>query len=536
MRTIILGMTLIVLCSQFAMAQVQQFPYEAVVQSDNLELRSGPGSKYYSTNKLNKGDRVTVHRHDPGGWHMVAPLSNSFSWIPASKVQTDDGTTGVVTSNQVSVRVGSHLEESYDVESIRLSKGDAVQILEQADVATTNGKVTMYKIVSPRGEYRWMKGQFTTPANEQVKQQQDADPFSIPSSVERPAALPVVQTVSNKTWGRSYEEDNRLQGFQVSSSKQVKSRASQEAVTRQRQYLNNVDKNLRTMLKQEPSTWDLAKYRKEYMTLSKLSVHRSIRSRSEQRLVSLKKYQHMKDEYDHFMEVMDNTNKKDKELTTQLESQIKAMVLPQGATAHNQEEWFDSEPGNIAGPQIINGLPPLPTEDGSPFYAPQTGEQSAPPRLLTPTTNKQTTTTTQKLQTSVQKTPPISIAEQQQIIRQKNLSQKPMLIQQQSSQVTTRKPQQQVQHAVINKPATPKFTSAGIIKRANNWSPQTPRYVLVQPNGQLVAFLHATNNINLEQHIGQPTGVNGKRYYRPDLGADLLVINKVTAVKLIPRR
>ncbi|MBL8848846.1 MAG: hypothetical protein JNG89_04150, partial [Planctomycetaceae bacterium] len=64
-----------------AWSQIEQFPYEATVQADDVHVRSGPGLRHYPTGKLNSGDHVTVIRHDPGGWYMIAPPAGSFSWI-----------------------------------------------------------------------------------------------------------------------------------------------------------------------------------------------------------------------------------------------------------------------------------------------------------------------------------------------------------------------------------------------------------------------------------------------------------------------
>ncbi len=536
MKMFVLGITLTILCSDVATAQVQQFPYEAIVQSNNLELRSGPGRKYYSTNKLNKGDRVTVHRHDPGGWYMVAPLSNSYSWIQADKVQTEDGTTGVVTSNQVSVRVGSHMGNSRDVEQLRVSKGETVQILERVALSTTGGKIDMYKIVSPRGEYRWTMGQFMIPVSNKIKQQQDSDPFTIPSSAARPATA--IQTVSNKNWKKGYEDDSRLKGFRVVSNRT--SQPSRGAIARQQKYLNDCDQRLRETLKREPSEWELSKHRKEYKTLSTLSVHKSIQSRVQQRLETLKKYQHIKDEYDGFMNVMNKTDKKDKELTKQLEAQMKAMVLPSETTIQNSDGLFERQQGNISSPVFQRGLPPLPTETESfvpsaPLLVPNSSQEaSMPPRLLTPSAQQP-------------ETPRIvqSIPQQQQVIRQRQIVKKTSPVQQQSAIRTALKP---IEHADSNVPtlpkvevkkrqqALPKFDSAGIIRRANNWTPQRPHYVLVQPNGRLVIYLHSASGINMEQFVGKPVGLHGKRYRRSDLAVDLLVVNKITPVRLVSKQ
>src|SRR6516225_7486602 len=73
------------------------FPYETVIEADETYVRSGAGTKYYPTGKLRLGDKVIVHRHDPGGWFMIAPPPGSFSWVPAKYVQAN-GDRGTITT------------------------------------------------------------------------------------------------------------------------------------------------------------------------------------------------------------------------------------------------------------------------------------------------------------------------------------------------------------------------------------------------------------------------------------------------------
>ncbi len=84
MRAFALGLLLIAYASE-TRASAPKFPYDAVVQADDVEVRSGPGTHYYATGVLKKSDTVTVHRHDPGGWFMVSrPRGASATSTPAS--------------------------------------------------------------------------------------------------------------------------------------------------------------------------------------------------------------------------------------------------------------------------------------------------------------------------------------------------------------------------------------------------------------------------------------------------------------------
>ena len=90
-------------------AEDRKYPYQAIVEIDGEYVRSGPGQSFYPTDKLKKGDKVTVHRHDPGGWCMIAPPPGSFSWIRSDYVQRSGESGGVLKANNVVVHIGSAL-------------------------------------------------------------------------------------------------------------------------------------------------------------------------------------------------------------------------------------------------------------------------------------------------------------------------------------------------------------------------------------------------------------------------------------------
>ena len=79
--------TAVVLCCIFAgagpsFAAVESgFPYKAVVVSDQLYVRSGPGQEYYPTGRLRRGQEVEVFRHEQTGWCAIRPPKGSFAWI-----------------------------------------------------------------------------------------------------------------------------------------------------------------------------------------------------------------------------------------------------------------------------------------------------------------------------------------------------------------------------------------------------------------------------------------------------------------------
>lgn len=98
-----LTLAMLMACPLFALlpdrnlAAAEQFPYQAVVVAEQTEVRCGPGMKFYPTSLAKKNDQVTVHRHDHGGWYMISPPAGSFSWIDASLVNSIGGNRGIVT-------------------------------------------------------------------------------------------------------------------------------------------------------------------------------------------------------------------------------------------------------------------------------------------------------------------------------------------------------------------------------------------------------------------------------------------------------
>lgn len=153
----------------------QSFPYEAVVQADGVVVRSGNGTKFYGTGKLKRGERVTVIRHDPGGWYVIEPPAGSFSWIPEENVQRSpvDPTRGSVLNpakKPVPVRVGSELTNDISVWQRHLAPGDEVEILGQRMLPGDNGARRKWlKIKPPPREYRWIAGQSVVAAGQLAK-------------------------------------------------------------------------------------------------------------------------------------------------------------------------------------------------------------------------------------------------------------------------------------------------------------------------------------------------------------------------------
>jgi hypothetical protein len=137
-------------------ADAVQQPYYALINQDNVYIRSGPSDVFYATAKLNKGAKVTVvATRDP--WLKIVPPEGSFCYVARAYVEKrGDGTVGRVTKNDLNVRAGSSLNGLKTTVLTSLSEGDDVKIVgEQSEY---------FKIAPPPGAYLYVMKTFADPA------------------------------------------------------------------------------------------------------------------------------------------------------------------------------------------------------------------------------------------------------------------------------------------------------------------------------------------------------------------------------------
>ncbi len=149
-----------------------ELPYRAYITTDNVYIRSGPGTNYYPVMRLKRGDVVEVYRHDPGGWYAIRPLGECFSWISAEFVEPREGNMAEVIGERVVARVGSSFSDIRDVIQVRLDRGEQVQVIEARRFGEGPAAQTWYKIKPPSGEFRWVSGKFVDrqPPEDQPRQ------------------------------------------------------------------------------------------------------------------------------------------------------------------------------------------------------------------------------------------------------------------------------------------------------------------------------------------------------------------------------
>jgi uncharacterized protein YgiM (DUF1202 family) len=181
-----------------AKASVPSFPYATEVITDNVPVRSGPGTNYYICGRLKKGDKVTVVGSQ-FSWSRIVPPSGSFSWISMRHVSIDpdDSSVGIVTSDDIRVYAGAEGKEPIHSETLQLK-------LNRSDEVRFMGKPQgdYYKIAPPTGAYLWVSTKDTKPVSKvEVKV---VKPTVIPpppktdaNTVPKTVVKPVIKTDAN---------------------------------------------------------------------------------------------------------------------------------------------------------------------------------------------------------------------------------------------------------------------------------------------------------------------------------------------------
>jgi uncharacterized protein YraI len=128
-----------------------EFPYVAYVVDSDAYIRSGPGNQHYATGQLPAGFAVEVYRHDGEGWCAIRPPELSFSLVNVHQVKMIDQHTAEVVSDGVVARVGSSLADQRTAVQVMMRRGERLQVLEPASAGDP-----WVKIAPPRGEFRWI--------------------------------------------------------------------------------------------------------------------------------------------------------------------------------------------------------------------------------------------------------------------------------------------------------------------------------------------------------------------------------------------
>ncbi len=558
-----------------------KFPYEATIFTDDVDVHSGPGSRFYVTASLKKGDAVTVHRHDPGGWYMIAPPSGSFSLIRSEYVRKDSGKQGTITENNVIVRVGSQANSHNEVEQRRLMKGDKVAILGEVTIADRGRNVLMLKIEPPRGEFRWVKGDYIVPKDPSLRKVKDADPYAFPSNgveVEVEAlphnkpgnttnpTLPVAGPGGLKPRPTPEQWNNQTGAVNAGYNPQQ--------LERDRGILEALDRNFRDMIQQDISTWNLRDLAHDYRKLQANTPIPPIASQIDLRLQAMERYRKIKAEYDDLTRLTSSTDRRDAQLLSMQRRTELAQQSPFDQFEANSDERIAFNGPDQSGlfssnDDALEFLPNLgPTPQGSPSapsampspalpHRPDAKFPEAAPATLAPHSGQHPSG----------QFPPAHTAENHPdgapiggmpgygpagppALGQSLLGNPlgigiPWLQPQAWGPHTQPAPGGQPQHQQQHPPRGPQqnsahpgsgggYSGAGVLKQVGGTARNTPPYVLVTQDDRLLAYLHPLPGVQLERFLGQSIGVTGDRRHHPQLQADVIHVTGFAPVRLTP--
>lgn len=349
------------LSADSVLAQIQEFPYQAVVVKDDVLVRSGGNDEYYPTMRIQRDTVVTVKRHDTGGWYMIAPPGDSFNWIPARYVDRTTDDAGVTTEDHVIAFVGSEFGDEMGVWQGRLAVGTPIEILEQREVDTKNGPQSMFRIAPPARDRRWIPGDAVIPVDQGHREKIDSDPFSTPTAIRRQAEPAVAGDTSQP------RPSARLQRIQKIRSEQRR--------------LAELDDRFRNMIRQNPTTWDLQSLEADYTQLRDTATWRPVAGQIDLRFPAIDRYLRRQAEYEDFNRLTSETERRDAELlssrTQRFESRAAGSELPAFDVAAADSIGQLDVPGASMTPTDSVDSSISPSSDTVPFSIPTPGIRPA---------------------------------------------------------------------------------------------------------------------------------------------------------------
>lgn len=344
-----------ILACTSAIAAVTQFPYEAVVRTDNAAVRCGQGKNYYVTSQLKKGTQVVVHRHDPGGWSMISPPEGSFSWISVDHVQVAAPGSGTVElpegdTSGAPVWIGSEQGDEHSVRQRVLRSGDTVQILGEESFDDGRGPRKFYKIAPPPREFRWVKGDFLLPADPALRQEALNDPYANPLTAE----------VAPEEELDSPESEPATPALKV-AEREVRETDS----TSPKAALREIDRHYIEMMELDPTQWDIDELVRSYQGLATSAPE--LAPQIQQRVTALEPRRKLHAEYQGLLQLSAETTARDQELAAQSQQSQFETVMDVSL----------GDPGALEPPTQVASL-------GEPFLADTVPSPQLPPSTTTP--------------------------------------------------------------------------------------------------------------------------------------------------------
>lgn len=464
-----------------ASAQGQKFPYQARVTADEVYARSGAGEAFYPTKSLVRDTTVTVRRHDPGGWYMIDPPEDSFSWIPAKYVQRTATGAGEVLESNVVVFVGSAFGDETHVWQRKLMAGEKIAIISEQEVETLSGPKRMYRIEPPAREYRWVPGSSVLPVGAAAQKRRDLNPYEVPSDIvkqrqqnrDRQPPQPAVAdagTAAPQPVASRYTPSDRL--------------ARITTIRAEQRQLKELDQKFRGMILSDPSQWKLEELEQAYLKLQNSAEHKPVAGQIDLRYPAIRRYRQRKAELDDLNRLTSETERRDAQL---LSSQFglgdsQSVAGSSFALQPGQSIPFGSEMSQPGFPVAANGSVLIPNIDSA-FTT------SGPATAVQPSST----------------IPPITAAA-------------PTVA---SNQPTNVYPEGS---------GTRVYVGAGYVQRGT--ADEGAGYLLLSNEGKVLAHLQPSNNVNLEEHIGRAVGVKGNRYFDKSIKSDRIDVTSFEPVTI----
>jgi hypothetical protein len=167
--------------------------YQAKVSVDESQVRAGPSTTFYATNKLRKGDLVEVVGEEKDGWlRVLPPLDSSFSYVQLKHVEQFTQKVWVVKERTRPLIGSSIVGTKPNVEGPALAPGTQ---LESLGMSVPDQGETWLRIVPPRREVRYIDAR-------EVQRVSDTDT----PTVSKPTIgdkVPVIPVSQQRTTGDS---------------------------------------------------------------------------------------------------------------------------------------------------------------------------------------------------------------------------------------------------------------------------------------------------------------------------------------------
>ena len=138
-------------------AQDFSFLYTGLVMTEEAEILSGPGNKYYVTQTVPRGTRVDVYQQRTDGWCAIRPLPESFALVASDAVRVDpnDPKKAIILTEATPSYIGSTCSDAKHTIQVKLHQGETVELCNASSGTQTSD--LWLRITPPAGEFRWIR-------------------------------------------------------------------------------------------------------------------------------------------------------------------------------------------------------------------------------------------------------------------------------------------------------------------------------------------------------------------------------------------